>query len=79
MLPDGTIAYSDSSAFAIKLADADGQVTDVLTRPISPEAVTEGIREDMIAHALRELEEQSEDPQFAEVSVDPAAGRRPVG
>ncbi|MXX73588.1 MAG: hypothetical protein F4Y73_17255 [Gemmatimonadetes bacterium] len=73
VLPDGTIAHSDSSAFAIKLADADGQVTDVLTRSISPEAVTEGIREGMIAHALRELEEQSEDPQFAEASAMAAA------
>lgn len=73
VLPDGTIAYSDSSAYAIKLADADGQVTDVLMRPIPPEAVTERIREDMIAQALRLLEEAPDDPRFAEASAMAAA------
>ena len=73
VLPDGTIAYSDASAYAIKLADLNGQVTDVLTRPVSPEAVTEGIREDMIAHALRRLEEQPDDPRLAAASAQAEA------
>ena len=73
VLSDGTIAYSDSSAYAIKLSDPEGQVTDVLTRPISPEAVTEGIREDMVAHALRQFDEQSEDPQFAAAAAQAAS------
>ena len=30
VLPDGTIAYSDSTAYAIKLAAPEGQVTDVV-------------------------------------------------
>jgi len=34
VLPDGTIAYSDSSAYAIKLARPDGSMIDVLSRPL---------------------------------------------
>jgi len=73
VLPDGTIAYSDSSAYAIKLAGPGGEVIDVLTRPISPEPVTEDIREDMVARARRLFEEESEDPRFAEISARAAA------
>ena len=67
-LPDDTIAYSDSSAYAVKLATPGGPVIDALMRPISPEAVTPRIREGMVAHALREYEEQSNDPRLAEMS-----------
>ncbi len=61
ILPDGTIAWSDSSAYAVKLARPGGEVTDVLTRPISPKAVTRSIREGTIADAIREMESQFED------------------
>ena len=43
--PNGMIAYSDSSAYAIKLARPDGSVTDVLRRPLSPQEVSERIRQ----------------------------------
>ncbi len=33
VLPDGTIAYSDSSGYAVKFTSADGSVTDMLRRP----------------------------------------------
>ena len=70
LLPDGTIAWSDSSAYAIKLAKPGGEVIDVLRRPISPETVTRSIREAMVAHALREFERESEEqstsPELAE-------------
>ena len=56
VLPDGTIAYSDSSAYAIKLASPDGSVIDVLRRPLSPEAVSERIRRGTIASGLQRLE-----------------------
>ena len=57
VLPNGIIAYSDSSAYAIKLARADGSVTDVLRRPLSPQEVSERIRQGMIASRLQRLEE----------------------
>ena len=56
LLPDGTIAHSDSSAYAIKLARAGGPVIDVLRRPIAPEAVTESIRSAVIDEEIRKLE-----------------------
>ena len=56
VLPDGTIAYSDSSAYAIKLARPDGSVIDVLTRPFSAQPVSERIRQGMIDWRLQRLE-----------------------
>lgn len=58
VLPDGTIAYSDSSAYAVKLADAEGSVTAVLRRPRAPEPVTRAIRSATIENSLRELDAQ---------------------
>ena len=70
LLPDGTIAWSDSSAYAIKLATPGGEVIDVLTRPISPKAVTRRIREGTIADAIRQMEggfeDQARNPDLAQ-------------
>ena len=65
VLPDGTIAYSDSTAYAIKLAAPEGPVTDVLRRPIHAEAVTDRIRRAAIDRELRQLDErESRDPEM---------------
>ena len=40
-LPDGGIAYSDSSAYAIKIASSTGNTVRILIRPIRPDPVTE--------------------------------------
>jgi len=40
-LPSGGVAFSDSSAWAVKLADPSGAVSRILRRPIRPLAVTE--------------------------------------
>ena len=53
ILPDGTIAYSDSSAYAIKLVRSGGPVIDVLRRPLPPEPVTLDIRSALIAEEIR--------------------------
>ena len=60
VLPDGTIAYSDSSAYAIKLASPDGSVTDVVRRRLSPERVSQRVRQGMIAYSLEGLGEELE-------------------
>lgn len=73
LLPDGKIAYSDSSAYAVKLAAPGGPVIDVVGRPISPEAVTPQIREGTVADAMRALDEQSNDPQMEEMAEMEAA------
>ena len=40
-LPDGGIAFSDSSAYAIKIVSSNGDLVRILTRPIRPDPVTE--------------------------------------
>lgn len=44
-LPSGGVAFSDSSAYAIKLTDQSGAVSRILRRPLQPLSVTEGIRQ----------------------------------
>ena len=55
-LPSGAVAFSDSSAWAIKLADPSGAVSRILRRPIRPLAVTEEMEE---LERERQLEAQS--------------------
>ncbi len=42
VLADGRVAYSDSSDYAVKIAEAGRGVVRVLRRPIQPEPVTDG-------------------------------------
>lgn len=60
LLPDGTIAYSDSSAYAIKLLGADGATTTVLRRPLRPETVTPRIRAATIEWQIEQMQENLE-------------------
>ena len=47
LLPDGSIVYSDSSAYALKIAPADSEgPVRTITRPIEPRPVTERIKEE---------------------------------
>ena len=41
VLPDGRIAYADSSDYAIRILAADGGVVRILKRPLPPEPVTD--------------------------------------
>ena len=65
MLPDGTIAWSDSTAYAVRLTDPAGRVVDVLRRPFAPEAVTDRIRKEVIDRELRRHDELEESPDVA--------------
>ena len=69
-LPDGGLVYADSSAYAIKVATRDGDLTRVLTRPFRPEPVTDRIRDEEIERQLKENEER------AAGSGDPFAAAR---
>ena len=55
-LPDGGVAYTDSTAYAIKVTNADGTLERILTRPFQPEPVTDRIREEERARRLKDLE-----------------------
>lgn len=54
VLPSGGIAFSDSSAYAIKLTDRSGAISRILRRPMSPLPVSEAIRR---AERERRIEE----------------------
>ena len=56
ILPDGTIAYADSSAYEIRLARTDGPGRNVIRRSIPPETVDAGIRSEMIEWEIDRLE-----------------------
>ena len=58
-LPGGGLVYTDSSAYAIKVAARNGELTRVLTRPFRPEPVTGRIREREIERQLEENEERA--------------------
>ena len=81
VLPDGTIAYSDSSAYAIKLARPDGSVIDVLARPLSPQPVSDRIRQGMIDFRLERLERRLAMGPFSTLpfaATDPEESRRRI-
>ena len=60
VLPGGRIAFSDSSAYAIKIAERDGRISSILTRPFAPEPVTERVMQAEKDRRLRDLEGRSE-------------------
>ena len=57
VLPDGDVAFSDSSAYAIKLARAGSGVWRILTRPFHPAPVTNRVIEAEKERRLSALEE----------------------
>ena len=61
ILPDGTIAYSDSSAYAVKFAGPGGQVVDVLRRPIEPGGVSRRLRSAAIDREIERRGSRFED------------------
>ena len=56
VLPGGGVAYSDSSAYAIKIQPAPGAPIRVVGRPLRPEPVTERLRERARARMMEALE-----------------------
>ena len=55
-LPGGGVAFSDSSAYAIKFAAPVGRVTRIVTRPFRPRPVTDRIRNEEIERRLKSFE-----------------------
>ena len=54
-LPGGGIAFSDSSAYAVKVTGLAGQVVRILSRPIVPQPVTDRLKRAEIDRQLEEL------------------------
>lgn len=81
ILPDGTIAYSDSSAYVIWMVK-DRSVRDVIGRPILPEPVNDRIRSEMIEWEIDRLERSfsemnaADDPEVRAVQATWDESRR---
>ena len=65
-LPGGGVAYSDSSAYAIKFTAQGGRVTRIVTRPFRPGPVTDRIKSEEIERHLESFE------TTRQPTVDPA-------
>ena len=61
VLPDGTVAFSDSSSYAIKIAGSGTGVSRILARPIQPEPMTERLIKAEKDRRLRALEATSDE------------------
>ena len=60
VMPDGTVAFSDSTTYAVKIAGAGPGIVRILTRPIPPEPVTDGVIRGEKRRRIAELEEEAE-------------------
>ncbi len=56
VLPDGSVAFADSTTYAIKIAAAGTGVSRILTRPFAPEPVTDRLISSERERRLRDLE-----------------------
>lgn len=59
VLPDGTLAYSDSSAYVVRFVAADGAPLGELRRPVVPEAVTGRMHGDLVERELDQFKRPS--------------------
>lgn len=64
VLSDGRVAVADSTGYRVKLIDMDGAVSGSVGRPITPEPVTEAVREDEKARRREALSESGETPRI---------------
>ena len=55
VLPNGTVAFTDSSTYAVEIAAAGTGVARILTRPFPPEAVTDRLIKAEKERRLKEL------------------------
>ncbi|MXW17179.1 MAG: 6-bladed beta-propeller [Gemmatimonadetes bacterium] len=70
VLPDGSVAFSDSSAYAIKIARPGAGVWRILTRTLHPIPVTDRIIDAEKNRLLQELEEREESGGGSRSRVD---------
>ena len=59
VLPDGAMAFTDSSTYRISILGPDGGLSHVLTRPLRPEPVTRRHRAEYLERELKAMEGSS--------------------
>lgn len=72
-LPDGGVAYADSSTWSVKVLGPSGSVQRVLRRPFRPRPVTPRMQEDERARRLAELD-AGEGPRMRMMVQGPGGG-----
>lgn len=72
-LPDGGVAYADTTTYTVKVTGPDGRVRRVLRRPLTPRPVTLAMQE---AERKRRLDEMAAGggPQMRIVTAGPGGG-----
>ncbi|MDH5589015.1 MAG: 6-bladed beta-propeller [Gemmatimonadota bacterium] len=73
VLPEGGVAYADSSTWSVKVTAPDGSLVRTIRRPFSPRPVTEAIQERERARRLEELE-AGEGPRVRMQMTGPGGG-----
>jgi hypothetical protein len=73
-LPDGGVAYADSSTYAVKVAGPGGTLQRILRRHFEPRPVTEGIEDAEKKRQLDELE-AGDGPQLRMIASGPGGGQ----
>ena len=56
VLPDGSVAFADSTTYRVKIADAEAGLLRVYTRPFPPEPITERFIRDDHERRIRNLD-----------------------
>lgn len=56
VLPDGGVAFADSSNYAIYVTGPDGGLSRILTRPIRPAPLTDRLKAEYVEQELKEIE-----------------------
>ena len=69
VLPDGSVAYSDSAGYSIKLVAGDGAPIGTIARPLTPEPVTTEVETTVRDSAMAEFERLYGDPWEGAVGV----------
>ena len=67
---DGRIAYSDSTAYLVKVANSAGNVIRLMQRPFSAEPVTDQVRSDVKAAQMRKLKDLGAHQFFGAEMID---------
>jgi hypothetical protein len=77
-LSDGGLAYSDSSAYAVKVVSSTGALQRVIRRPFTPRPVTAAMQEAEKQRRLEEME-SGQGPQMRVMVAGPGGGQaRPI-
>ena len=76
-LPGGGVAFSDSTAYRIKVTGPAGGIARILSRPFEPEPVTDRIVEEEIERQLEEIERTAV-ARFRRASMVVDGGGNPI-